>query len=155
MQKILMTIAFAALVSVNVSAEVSAEKSAEYQNPTHEQMKAGRDDYLRYCASCHGKDGQGDTGPKLIGSAIATGPMGKHVHHVIAKQHTIMPSWGLSELSDDAFAQIITYQRNSWGNGDKKAHGDHAGGVVSPEMVKKHRKTLDAQPAPQPIDTHS
>ncbi len=64
-----------------------------------------------------------------------------------------MPSWGLTELSDEVIAEIITFQRNSWGNNDVKTFGKFAGGVVTPQMVKKRRDHLKQKPHKENIRT--
>ena len=46
------------------------------------------------------------------------------------------------QLTDAEIAAVITYERNSWGNADKEKYGEHAGGTVTPEMVKAMRTKL-------------
>jgi hypothetical protein len=66
---------------------------------------------------------------------------------------SIMPTWGISEISDAVIASVITYQRNAWGNNDKKEYGKHAGGVVTPEWVHVYRKLLKNLPVKQEVRT--
>lgn len=126
----------------------------EKQTPTKELLKQAQSDYTRYCAACHAKDGTGRDAPALKGSLIATGPIGGNIHMVITGgPHTRMPAWGLTGLSDQVLAEILTYTRNAWGNDDKTLHGKHAGGVVTEELIKKYREALPKQPWKKDIRT--
>ncbi|MDQ2994114.1 MAG: c-type cytochrome [Pseudomonadota bacterium] len=132
----------------NVDADIASENKA----PTKVILADGKLNYQRYCSTCHGYEGQGGEGPTLIGSLIVTGPMANHIDIVLhGKRHMKMPSWGITELSDDMLAKIVTYQRNAWGNDDKQKFGKHAGGVVSPQLLHQHRKTLDAKPVKEEV----
>ncbi|MCB1827671.1 MAG: cytochrome c [Coxiellaceae bacterium] len=122
--------------------------------PSHQQMQRAQQDYARYCAACHGKSGEGRTGPALKGSPIVTGPMGASIHFVITgESHTKMPAWGLTALSDDMIAEVLTYVRNSWGNNNVKQYGKNAGGVVTPALVKKYRGMLRSIPDKKKVQT--
>lgn len=122
--------------------------------PSAGSLEKGRMNYARYCADCHGANGEGKKGPKLIGSLIVTGPVYGHLSIVLnGHSKSIMPTWGISEISDDVIASIITYQRNSWGNNDKKEFGRHAGGVVSAEWVHVYRKMMKNLPVKQDVRT--
>lgn len=114
--------------------------NGENQVPSAAQLESGRADYTRYCADCHGKEGEGKEGPALMGSLIVTGPIVGHIHVVLAGEQHKMPSWGITELSDGVIASIITYQRNAWGNNNKRDYGKNAGGVATPERVNEYRK---------------
>lgn len=74
--------------------------------------------YGKYCAACHLKNGQGNMAngfPALKGSAIVTGSMAQHIRIVLqGKQGSAMPSF--ASLLDSEIANIITYERNAWGN---------------------------------------
>lgn len=122
--------------------------------PSAGSLEKGRMNYARYCADCHGANGEGKKGPKLIGSLIVTGPVYGHLS-IVLNGHTksMMPTWGISEISDDVIASIITYQRNSWDNNDKKEFGRHAGGVVSAEWVHVYRKMMKNLPVKQDVRT--
>ncbi|MBX9587087.1 MAG: cytochrome c [Gammaproteobacteria bacterium] len=122
--------------------------------PSAGSLEKGRMNYARYCADCHGANGEGKKGPKLIGSLIVTGPVYGHLSIVLnGHSKSMMPTWGISEISDDVIASIITYQRNSWGNNDKKEFGRHAGGVVSAEWVHVYRKMMKNLPVKQDVRT--
>ena len=139
------TIAFCA--NENAAIKTDSQK-VESNTPSYETLKSGRENYQRYCASCHGKDGEGNNAPAITGSLIATGPVDKHIEFVLTgKSHTTMPAWGLTGLSDEVLADIITYQRNAWGNNDKDKYGKDAGGIATSEMIKKHREDLEKKPA--------
>jgi mono/diheme cytochrome c family protein len=133
---------------------VDPKSRPENQVPTSAQVESGHINYLRYCADCHGKDGEGKAGPKLIGSLMVTGPTYGHIAVALSGHpQTKMPSWGISELSDELIASIITYQRNAWGNNNKKQYGQNAGGVVTPCQVHEYRKTMKNLPVKQDIRT--
>lgn len=122
--------------------------------PTSAALETGRMNYARYCADCHGANGEGKKGPKLVGSLIITGPVYGHLSIVLnGHNKSIMPTWGISEISDGVIASIITYQRNAWGNNDKKEFGRHAGGVVSAEWVHVYRKMMKNLPVKQDVRT--
>ncbi len=83
--------------------------------------------YVQYCASCHGRDGQGapSTFPPLVDTPTATddptaliaitldgvsGPL-----EVLGDSYDgFMP--GQAQLSDEEVAYLLTYIRRSWGN---------------------------------------
>lgn len=135
------------MVAVNATALSGKDAKFEHKVPTTAMMKSSHDQFIRYCSACHGKEGQGRGATSLRGNLIATGPIGAHIHMVLTgTQHTEMPAWGLTELSDQAIAEVITYVRNAWGNNDKKKYGKHAGGVVTPELIKRYREALRNQP---------
>jgi mono/diheme cytochrome c family protein len=124
------------------------------QIPTEEMLESGKSNYQSFCAVCHGDQGQGKTGPAIKGNKVATGRLKKHIDIVLGGHHMrSMPSWGLTELSDEAIAEIITFQRNSWGNNDVKKFGKFAGGIVTPDMVKKRRANLKQKPRKENIRT--
>jgi mono/diheme cytochrome c family protein len=126
----------------------------ENQVPSTAQLESGQTNYLRYCADCHGKNGEGKVGPKLVGSLMVTGPTYGHIAVVLSGHvQSKMPSWGISEISDEVIASVVTYQRNAWGNGNKKEYGQNAGGVVTPSQVHEYRKTLKNLPAKQDVRT--
>ncbi len=126
----------------------------ENQVPSSAQLQNGQVSYQRYCADCHGKDGEGKVGPKLVGSLMVTGPTYGHISVVLnGHPQSKMPTWGISEISDEVIAGIITYQRNAWGNGNKKEYGKNAGGVVTPAQVHEYRKTLKNLPLKQDVRT--
>jgi len=131
--------------SISAFAVNSLEDLYEAKKPTAEQLASGQTNYQRYCSSCHGKDGNGKVNmPNLAGSSVITGPMGAHVYRVLTgKSHTEMPAWGVTQLSDQVIADIITYQRNAWGNNDKAKYGEHAGGEVPANLIEDFRKALE------------
>jgi len=104
-----------------------------------ELMAKGKQDYETNCGICHKPDGKGmpPAFPALVGSDITVGPKDKHIDIVVkGVAGTAMQAFG-AQLSDADIAAIITYQRNSWGNDDKKKYGENAGGMIQPSEVKK------------------
>ena len=104
-------------------------------------MTEGQALYNTTCSVCHKPDGSGmpPAFPALRGSKIANGPVGGHIDIVVhGKQGTAMQAFG-PQLNDEQIAAIITYERNSWGNGDKGKYGNQAGGIVQPADIAKTR----------------
>lgn len=116
------------------------------QSPTapmtkQELMANGQDVYTRICVVCHQPNGQGmpPAFPALTGGKITTGPVEGHLHIVLkGKPGTAMQAFEL-QLNDKDLASVITFERNSWGNDDKK-FGSAAGGLVQPADVVAARK---------------
>jgi mono/diheme cytochrome c family protein len=91
----------------------------------------GRALYTTYCSSCHGANGEGRPGtyPPLKGSGVVTkADATKHIHVVLDGSQggraagvlyaNPMPAFG-SILNDADIADIIDYERSSWGNHGK------------------------------------
>jgi len=104
----------------------------------HEAERAGAL-YVANCAACHAADGTGHSGtfPPLKGSRVVTkDDAAKHIQVVLvglrgAKVGGVlyaapMPSFGAS-LNDAEIADIINYERSSWGN--------HGRLVTAPEVA--------------------
>lgn len=109
-------------------------------------MARGEKVYLSTCVACHQVAGTGlpPTFPALKGSAIATGPVSGHIDRVMnGKQGTAMVAFK-DQLKDQDIADVITYERNAWGN--------NKGEIVTPEMINAARngKQLPATPAAAP-----
>ena len=84
-----------------------------------ELVPMGEDVYLTHCATCHMPDGsgQGIKYPALSGGVIPTGPVEAHMDRVMnGLAETEMQAWA-PQLSDLEIAAVITYERNSLGNG--------------------------------------
>ncbi|MCG8610139.1 MAG: c-type cytochrome, partial [Pseudomonadales bacterium] len=83
-----------------------------------ELMEKGEKVYNTMCAACHQQNGAGipPAFPALKGSAIALGPVNKHIEMVVnGVSGTAMQAFG-AQLSDVDLAAVITYERNAWGN---------------------------------------
>ena len=91
----------------------------------------GRALYTTYCSSCHGANGEGRQGtyPPLKGSGVVTkADATKHIHVVLDGLQggraggvfyaDPMPAFGRI-LDDVNVADIIDYERSSWGNHGK------------------------------------
>jgi mono/diheme cytochrome c family protein len=91
----------------------------------------GRSLYTTYCSSCHGTNGEGSPGtyPPLKGSGVVTkADATKHIHVVLEGSQggraggvlyaNPMPAFG-GMLNDADIADIIDYERSSWGNHGK------------------------------------
>ncbi|HET7633357.1 MAG TPA: cytochrome c oxidase subunit II [Burkholderiales bacterium] len=113
------------------------EKTAS-ENPNKtwtkdELVKAGAKVYSANCAACHQANGMGipNTFPALKDGPIVKGPKEEHIKTVLhGVKGTAMPAWG-PRLNDTEIAEVITYERNSWGNNF---------GMVTPAEVKALRQ---------------
>lgn len=91
-------------------------------------MAEGGPLYGRNCAACHGAEGQGGAGDRLVGSPMVA-TVGGSVNQILSgSPERGMPPF--ARLNDREIAAIATYMRNSWGN---------AYGPVTPEVVRQSR----------------
>lgn len=107
-----------------------------------ELMSAGEKVYNNTCAVCHKPDGSGTPPafPAIKGSKISTGPVAAHINIVLhGKSGTAMQAFK-DQLSDEQLAEVITYERNAWGNDNKQLYGKNAGGLVQPADITDARK---------------
>ncbi len=114
-------------------ATASTTTAAPSAEALKEAIAQGEKKYLTTCAVCHQPTGLGmpPTFPALKGSPIATGPVAAHFDRVMnGKQGTAMVAFK-DQLNDQDLADIITYERNAWGN--------NTGTLVTPEQVKAAR----------------
>jgi len=98
-----------------------------------ELMAKGKEVYAANCVACHQANGQGmpPAFPALAGSPVVTGPVDEHAKIVMdGKPGTAMLPFS-GQLSDAEIAAVLTYKRNSWGNG--------TGDVVQPAYVETLR----------------
>ncbi len=119
------------------SAATAPAAPAEKLSPA-DALKAaiarGEKVYTTTCAVCHQPAGTGmpPTFPALKGSPIATGPVAEHINRVMnGKPGTAMQAFK-DQLNDQDIADVITYERNSWGN--------NTGTLVTPEEIKAARQ---------------
>jgi cytochrome c oxidase subunit 2 len=127
--------------------KLAAQHPGAAQAPTgpmskQDLMANGAEVYNRTCIVCHQANGQGmpPAFPPLAGSKIANGPVTNHLHIVLkGKPGTAMQAFEL-QLNDKDIASVITYERNSWGNGQADKFGKDAGGLVQPADVAAARK---------------
>ena len=88
-------------------------------------LREGRPLYAKNCAVCHGAEGQGGGGPRLVGNPAVSSTAGLIGQIFQGDTNQVMPAFG-KLLNDRQIAAIATYVRNSWGNDF---------GVVPPEYV--------------------
>lgn len=102
----------------------------------------GKEAYEANCATCHMANGEGVPGtfPPMAGSERVNGPADEHIKVVLnglsgpitvkgVQYDGSMPPQG--HLSDQEIADIVTYERTSWGN---------TGGAVTADQVKALRQ---------------
>jgi mono/diheme cytochrome c family protein len=99
-------------VDINAPAP-SPESTLSPAAPGEEATAVGAQLFAQYCASCHGRNGEGGFGPALTGderfedSSLVVRP----ILHGIGR----MPAFG-NRLSDEEIAALATHIRTSWGN---------------------------------------
>lgn len=103
-----------------------------------ELMTHGAIEYKAFCARCHLLDGAGygqPSVPPLKGSKIATGkPITAHIDIVLTGvAGSIMRAFA-PRLTNVELAEIITYERNAWGN--------NTGDIVQPAQIQAERVRL-------------
>jgi mono/diheme cytochrome c family protein len=109
----------------------AAELAGGLPSQTGFDPARGRALYSTYCSSCHGENGEGQPGtyPPLKGSGVVTkADATKHIHVVLdgvqggraggVLYANPMPAFG-GVLNDANIADIIDYERSSWGNHGK------------------------------------
>jgi len=114
---------------------------------TDARMRVGEAIYVDTCAACHMRSGEGVVHlfPRLAGSVIATQDDPSSLIRIVltggrgastdaTPTAPAMPSLGY-RLSDEQAAAVVTYVRNSWGNGASP---------VTAEMVKALREKVSA-----------
>ena len=98
-------------------------------------MKWGHDIYVRRCAACHGRDGEGaDLFPRLQSNAVTLGPLAPYLRSIYFGQPgSPMKPFG-EVLNATEFAALMTYQRNAWGH--------NSGDVIQPALVAALLQTV-------------
>lgn len=87
----------------------------------------GSEVYSTICAACHGAEGNGGSGPRLVGRAsLENAP---DIAGRLIRGFGYMPAFG-DKLSDQELAAALTFVRNTWGN---------EFGAVTPEEVRSAR----------------
>jgi cytochrome c oxidase subunit 2 len=76
--------------------------------------KLGEQTYAGACAKCHGLAGEGDIGPKLDGSAVASDPAG--IEKVVREGRNAMPAVGAG-WSDSQLDALTGYVKERFGSG--------------------------------------
>ncbi len=126
-------------VKITGSTKKTAAKPKATKMTLAQLMSAGKTAYTKTCAVCHKPDGSGmpPAFPAIKGGKISTGPIGPHIKIVLnGKAGSAMQAFK-EQLSAAELAAVITYERNSWGNNDKKKYGKAAGGIVQPADINK------------------
>jgi len=97
-----------------------------------QQLERGQRLYRQKCAACHLASGQVQAtlgAPALKGSAVVAGPAEAHIAIVLhGRSNGSMPAFGQS-LDARAIADIVSYERNAWGN--------HDASLVNAEQIEK------------------
>lgn len=124
------------------AAPIAAAKPASPEEAMKEALKEamtrGEKVYLTTCAVCHKPGGEGmpPTFPALKGSPIAKGGVKEHIDRVFnGKPGTAMQAFK-DQLNDQQLADVITYERNAWGNNTNT--------LVTPDEVKAQRTQTGA-----------
>lgn len=106
-------------------------------------MSEGKAVYSKICVACHQANGKGmpPAFPAILGSKIATGPIGPHIDIILngGKNNKAMQAFR-DQLTDREIAAVITYQRNAFGNDNTSKYGKDAGGIIQPSQIKSARE---------------
>jgi mono/diheme cytochrome c family protein len=79
------------------------------------ELTVGRDLWSQRCASCHGKDGGGNSGPKLSGGRVGEKfPDPAEQKQLILEGRAGMPAFA-GELSDSEIEAVVRYTREVLG----------------------------------------
>lgn len=78
-------------------------------------MREGQALYTKECAACHGRNGQGDMGPKITGNDTVASVGGIIGQIMQGNEDHGMPAF-YDKLNDRQIAAIGTFVRNSFGN---------------------------------------
>lgn len=116
------------------------QKTAHATEPSkpmgkEELMHNGEKIYKTVCMVCHQANGAGVPGvfKPIKNSPVAKGPAAKHIRTVLhGVKNTAMQSFA-EQLSDEEIAEVVTYERNAFGN--------NVGDLVQPADVKKIRES--------------
>ncbi len=99
-------------------AAVAAPSAASGAEALKEAMIRGEKIYMNTCAVCHQPSGLGmpPVFPALKDGPIPKGPLLNHLNMVLyGKPGTAMQAFK-DQLKDQELADVITYERNAWGN---------------------------------------
>jgi len=116
-----------------VTAAAAEPAPAQTEWTLEHAMAEGETQYTSNCGACHQANGMGlpPTFPAIAGSAVATGDVAAHIDIAVhGKPGTAMAAFG-PQLSDEALAAIVTYQRNAFGN--------DTGDLVTPDQIAAAR----------------
>lgn len=114
--------------------QASAVTSAAATDTIKAAIERGEKIYTATCSVCHQATGAGlpPTFPALKDSAIVKGPVEGHINRVMnGKPGTAMQAFK-DQLNDQQIADVITYERNAWGN--------NTGTFVKPDDIKAARQ---------------
>ncbi|GMU79634.1 MAG: hypothetical protein AMXMBFR46_24240 [Acidimicrobiia bacterium] len=93
----------------------SAGGGADYLPETGALPTNGREVYAARCAGCHGRDGQGGSGPALADRVADRFPDPEDQIVVVSRGRGAMPAFG-SSLSDAEIRAVVTYTRTELGD---------------------------------------
>jgi mono/diheme cytochrome c family protein len=87
--------------------QVSGDQAARDQ-----QIAAGKSSYAGSCASCHGQEMGGGSGPALTASTISKYKDAKSLYDYTAKR---MPTFSPGSLTEEQYLNIVAYMLNPIG----------------------------------------
>ena len=105
-----------------------------------ELVERGEGVYLKNCVACHQTNGQGlpPVFPALAGSEIVMRDKARNIEILMeGVQGAAMQSFA-NQLSEVDMASVITYTRESWGNGK-----DGDGEIVTPQDIVDYKNKVD------------
>lgn len=107
------------LLAVSAQDEDEAETEGWY---TEEQAERGEQAYDEHCASCHGANLSGGSGPALAGDRFMRSWEGETVWTFFRVTRDTMPQHAPGSLEDETYADITAYvlQENNFPSGDEE-----------------------------------
>jgi mono/diheme cytochrome c family protein len=73
-------------------------------------LEAGGELYTSHCAACHGREGQGGTGPRLAGTVVTLYPAVADQIRIVADGRNGMRAFG-GRLTDEEIAAVVAFTR--------------------------------------------
>ncbi len=110
-------------------------KTVSEADPLKAAIHRGQVVYAKKCAVCHQLSGEGvpPIFPALKDNDMATGSVDDNIDRVMnGKPGTAMQAFK-QQLNDQQIADVITYERNAWGN--------DTGDLIKPSQIAAARKT--------------
>lgn len=116
---------------------------------TVEQAAAGRADYARHCAACHGEDLAALPNARLDGAEFIRRWRNRSTNELLAQLRATMPPEGPGALSGEAYVNIVAYllERNGAAPGpDALVPASTLLGALFPSRASEDEQTVEPEP---------
>ena len=161
------TILLAVLASFAGSLLLHGQQPGETGLFTRDQAEQGRTLYASNCATCHGRELNGESAPPLLGQTFSRRWAGRPVADVFTVQNTTMPPAKSASIAPQQHAAIFAYvlMRNGYAPGGSPLTADSPGlranmradasavtGRPAPEFVAGHAKPVAEGAGPTQLE---